>query len=161
MLQECHRNADPAVAGGASPAVFARASAPADLAGTMFPVVAGDLSLADDAGGLPSAVRVSELLWAASEADPLIDAEEACTRTNSVSGCGGGIADLPPAGQPMQSIGEPQDLDNDRHCRGTAWITHTKSVMRGMGCCRIVERRLWSGPWLGCSVVPDRVDRGS
>ena len=51
---------DAAVARAASPAVFAGAVAPADLAGTdvlaiarmEFPAVAEDLSLADDAGGL-------------------------------------------------------------------------------------------------------------
>ena len=40
-----------------------------------FPDVAEDLSLADDAGGLPSAVRVSEPLLAVARADPLIDVE--------------------------------------------------------------------------------------
>ena len=73
----------PAVAGAASLAVFAGAAAPADPAGMMFPAIAGmelpavaeDLSLADDVGGLPSAVCVSEPLWAAAEADPLIDVE--------------------------------------------------------------------------------------
>ena len=49
----------PAIAGAASPAVFAGVVAPADLAGTDVPAIAGielpavaeDLSLADDAGG--------------------------------------------------------------------------------------------------------------
>ena len=43
----------PAIAGAASPAVFAGAGAPADLAGMEFPAVAEDVSLADDAGGCP------------------------------------------------------------------------------------------------------------
>ena len=63
----------PAVAGAAFSAVLAGAVAPADLAGMMFPAVAGmefpavaeDVSLADDVGGLPSAVHVSEPLRAA------------------------------------------------------------------------------------------------
>ena len=54
----------PAVAGAASPAVFAGAVAPADLvrtdvpaaAGMEFPAVAEDFSLADDAGGIPPPV---------------------------------------------------------------------------------------------------------
>ena len=54
----------PAIAGAASPAVFAGAVAPADLAGTDVPAVAEDLSLADDAGGFPSVIRVSEPLRA-------------------------------------------------------------------------------------------------
>ena len=70
----------PAISGAVSPAVFAGAAAPADLAGTGVPAVAGiefpavaeDLSLADDAGGLPLVIRVSEPLRAAAEADPLI-----------------------------------------------------------------------------------------
>ena len=45
--------------------------------GWNFPAVAEDLSLADDAGGLPSAARVSEPLRAAAGADPLIDVEAA------------------------------------------------------------------------------------
>ena len=51
----------PAIAGAASPVVFAGAAAPADLPGTGVPAVAGmeflavaeDLSLADYAGGCP------------------------------------------------------------------------------------------------------------
>ena len=45
------------------------------VAGMEFPAVAEDLSMADDAGGLPSAVCVSEPLLAAAGADPLIDVE--------------------------------------------------------------------------------------
>ena len=98
--QECYRNSvppgdvtgeafglndavvlTPAIARAASTAVLALA----DLAGTVFPAVAGmeypavaeDLSLADDAGGLPSTVRVNEPLRAAAGADPLIDVEAA------------------------------------------------------------------------------------
>ena len=55
-----------------TPAVFAGAAAPADLAGTGVPAVAGmefpavaeDLSLADDAGGLHLVIHVNELLRA-------------------------------------------------------------------------------------------------
>ena len=46
-----------------------------------FPAVAEDLSLADDAGGFPLVIRVSEPLRAAAEADPLIDDE----KTSSVA----------------------------------------------------------------------------
>ena len=42
----------PAIAGAASPAVFAGAGRPA-VAGMEFPAVAEDVSLADDAGGCP------------------------------------------------------------------------------------------------------------
>ena len=45
------------------------------IAGMEFPAVAEDLSLADDVGGLPSAVRVSEPLRSAAGADPQIDVE--------------------------------------------------------------------------------------
>ena len=72
-----------AVAGAASSAVFAGVVALAYLAGMPFPAVAGmefpavaeDLSLADDVGGCPPAVRVSEPLRAAAGADPLSDVE--------------------------------------------------------------------------------------
>ena len=45
------------------------------VAGAASSAVTEDLSLADDVGGLPSAVRVSEPLRAAAGADPLIDVE--------------------------------------------------------------------------------------
>ena len=47
------------------------------LMGWKFLTIADDLSLADDAGGLPLVIRVSELLRAVAEADPLIDAGKA------------------------------------------------------------------------------------
>ena len=66
--------ADPShcVAGAASPAVFAGAVAPVDLAGTDVPAVAEkefsavaeDYSLADDAEGSPWVIRVSKQLRA-------------------------------------------------------------------------------------------------
>ena len=67
----------------ASLAVFAGVVALADFAGILFPAIAGmeflavaeDLSLADDAGGLPPAVRVSEPLRPAAGAGPLSDVE--------------------------------------------------------------------------------------
>ena len=57
--------------------MFPEAATPADLAGMEFPAVAEDLSLADDAGGLPLVIRVSEPVRAAAEADPLIDVGKA------------------------------------------------------------------------------------
>ena len=42
-----------------------------------FPAVAEELSLADDAGGLPLVIRVSEPLRAVTEADPLTDVGKA------------------------------------------------------------------------------------
>ena len=45
------------------------------VAGRESPAVAEDVALADDVGGLPPAVRISEPLRAAAEADPLIDVE--------------------------------------------------------------------------------------
>ena len=145
----------PTVAGAASSAVFAGAVAQADLAGTVFPAVAGMellaiaevLSLADDVGGLPSAVCVSELLRAAAGVDPLIDVEAVSSvdlrgpagpsgfnalRVSDedrsqfdivtvpeliVFPDAGGIADPPPAAWPVWSIGEPSDLDDDLHRR--------------------------------------------
>ena len=80
----------PAVAGMGVPAV----------AGMEFPAVAEDVSLADDAGGLPLVIRVSEPLRAAAEADPLIDVGKASS------------VDL--REHPMQNTGEPRDLENDR-----------------------------------------------
>ena len=89
------------------------------VAGMEFPAVSEDLSLADDAGGLPLVIRVSEPLRAAAETNPLIDVGKASsvdlrrptglsgsdalrgseedgsqfdivtTRTNRASGCGG------------------------------------------------------------------------
>ena len=47
------------------------------VAGMEFPAVAEDVSLADDAGGLPLVIRVSEPLRAAAEADPLLDVGKA------------------------------------------------------------------------------------
>ena len=72
MLQ----NSIPATAGNT--VTFYGGGSPADLAVTVFPAVAGmefwavaeDLSLADDAGGLPSGVRVSEPLRVAAEQIP-------------------------------------------------------------------------------------------
>ena len=71
----------PAIAGAA--AVFAGAVAPADSAGIQFPAVAGmqcpavgeDLSLANDVGWLPPAVRVHEPLMPAAGAGLLPDVE--------------------------------------------------------------------------------------
>ena len=62
----------PAVAGAASPAVFAGAVAPADLTGTDVPAVAEDLSLADDAEG-SSVIRVSKELRAVVGVDQMRD----------------------------------------------------------------------------------------
>ena len=64
-----------AVAGEMSPAVFAGAVSPADLARTEVPVIAKKelsavaeaRSLADDAEGSPSSIRVSKQLWAVVE----------------------------------------------------------------------------------------------
>ena len=65
----------PAIAGEMSPAVFAGAAAPADLAGTDVPAVAEKefsavaeaWSLADDAEGSPLVIRVSKQLRAVVE----------------------------------------------------------------------------------------------
>ena len=70
----------PAVVGAASPAVFSGAVAPADLARTDVPAVAGkefsavaeDLSLADDAEG-SSVIRVSKQLRAVVGVGPMRD----------------------------------------------------------------------------------------
>ena len=80
----------PAVAGAASPAVFAGAVALADLAGTDVPAIAGmelpaiaeDFSLADDAGRSPSVIRVIEPLRPVVGAVPLMDV----WKTSSVVG---------------------------------------------------------------------------
>ena len=69
----------PAVAGTASPAAFAGAVAPADFAWTDVPAVAGkkflavaeDCSLADDAEGSPSVIRVSKQLRAVVGVGPM------------------------------------------------------------------------------------------
>ena len=109
-----------------------------------FPAVAEDLSLADDAGGLPLVIPVSEPLRATAEADPLIDVGKASSvdlrRPRGLSGSdavrgseeGGsqfdivtvpelmehpdveGFADPPSASQLMQNTGEPRNLENDR-----------------------------------------------
>ena len=71
----------PAVAGAASPAIFAGAVAPADLAGTDVPAVAEkklsavaeDYSLADDAEGSPLVIRVSKQLQAVVGVGPMRD----------------------------------------------------------------------------------------
>ena len=95
--------------------------------------------MADDVGGLPSAVRISEPLRAAAGADPLIDvrgpAEPSGFRASRGSDedgspfgiviepeqivCpgAGGIADPPPAGWPARSTREPGNLDDDLHRR--------------------------------------------
>ena len=67
------------------------------VAGMEFPAVAEDLSLADDAGGLPSAVCVSEPLLAAAGADPLIDVE-----AESSVVCGG--LQGPPVLMPREAV---------------------------------------------------------
>ena len=73
----------PAIHRAASSSVFAGAVAPADFAGIPFPAITGmelpavaeDLSLANDVGGLPPAVCVSEPLRSAAGAGPLPDVE--------------------------------------------------------------------------------------
>ena len=65
--------------------------------------------MADDAGGLPLVICVSELLRAAAEADPLIDVPEPIENPDV-----GVFADPPSASQPMQNTGEPRDMENDR-----------------------------------------------
>ena len=45
------------------------------VAGRESPAVAEDVSLADDVGGLPPAVRISEPLQTPAGVDPLIDVE--------------------------------------------------------------------------------------
>ena len=67
----------PAIAVAASLSVLAGVEAPAELAGTGVPAVAEDLSLAEDAGGLPLVIHVSDPLRAAAEVDPLIDVRKA------------------------------------------------------------------------------------
>ena len=87
----------PALAGAAFMAIFAGTVAPANLAGTdvphvagmEFPAVAEDFSLSDDAGGSPSVIRVSELLRAVGGAVPLTDVGKASSvvgRRNSEDG---------------------------------------------------------------------------
>ena len=151
-----------------------------------FPTIAEDLSLADDAGGLPLFIRVSEPLRTNAEADPLIDVGKASSvdlrRPTGLSGSNalrgseegasqfdivtvpeliehpdvGGFADPPSASQPMQNTGEPRDLENDRLGRRDGMDIppdiRTEGQWRG-DCGR--------GRWLGGSVVPDRVGRGS
>ena len=144
------------------------------LTGWKFPTIADDLSLADDAGGLSLVIRVSELLRAAAEVDPLIDVRKASSvdlrRPTGLSGSDAlrgseeliehpnwrGYADPPSASQPMQNTGEPRDLENDRLGRRDGMDIppdiHTEGQWRG-DCGR--------GRWLGGSVVPDRVSQGS
>ena len=130
-------------------AVFAAAVAPADLAGTDVPAVAGmefsaiveDLSLADDAGGSPSVIHVSKPLRAVVGAVPMMDVGSVDGRRpaglsdsddgrtseggsspvdivtvpetieHSAVG-GGGVADPPSTGQPMENSGVSGDWQN-------------------------------------------------
>ena len=155
---------------------------------TRVPAVAEDLSLAEDAGGLPLVIRVSDPLRAAAEADPLIDVGKAFSvdlrRLTGLSGSdaqrdseeGGSQFDIVtvpeliehpdspirlPLASRYKTPGSTEIWRMISWAEETAWISHPTSVLRDMSRRRIVERRLWSGRWLGGSVVPDRVDRGS
>ena len=132
----------PAIAGAVAPADSAGIPFPA-VDGMEFPAVAEDLYSADDAGGLPPAVCVSELLRPAAGVGPLSDVEAMpsvelwgpvgpsgshASRGDSEDGSPsdiviesepmvcpgvGGLAGLPSAGRPDRSTGEPSDRDED------------------------------------------------
>ena len=140
---------------GTVPAVFAGAAAPADLArtgvpavaGMEFPAVAEDLSLADDAGGLPLVIRVSEPLRAAAEADPLIDVGKASSvDLRRPTGLSGSDALRSSEVSRCKTPGSPEIWRMIGWAEETAWISHPTSIPRDMSHHRIVERRLWSGP---------------
>ena len=127
-------------------------------------------------GGLLLVIRVSEPLRDAAEADPLIDVGKASSvdlrRPTGLSGSDamrgseeggsqfdivtvpelmehpdvGGFADPPSTSQLMQNTGVPRNLENDRLGRRDGMDIPPTFVPRDMSHCRIVERRLWSGP---------------
>ena len=143
---------NPAIAVAASLAVFA---------GTGVPAVAEDLSLAEDDGGLPLVIHISDPLRAAAEADPLIDEGKASSvdlrRPTGLSGSdaqrgseeGGSQFDIVTVPELIEHPDSPIRLPLARMigwAEETAWISHPTSVLRDMSRRRIVERRLWSGP---------------
>ena len=158
------------------------------LTGWKFPTIADDLSLADDAGGLPLVIRViSELLRAAAEADPLIDVGKASSvddlrRPTGLSGSDA-LRGSEEGGSQFNIVTVPELIEHPDG-RGFADPPSASQPMQNTGEPRDLENdRLGrrdgmdippnirtEGQWrgdcgrgrcLGGFVVPDRVGRGS